>query len=434
MGLRLVLAGLLLVCAARFHAARADDETSVGDDSSGSFDPADANLDGTVTRREGRRYRRKLRRAGRAPGSHDGGDAAGDAEGGGDEPSVSEAASGAMARAVGAASALTASLAGASAGDLPAGAGRGSGAMGAASGPGAAARAGGGAGGAGLNAAASAGAAVAAGAAGGGASQPPEAALLAQRGGYSGAFAAAGLKLGADGRTVVRLDGSPPTAADWARLRGTLGSMPRALERRPDFFDVISPGHFSDLKRGYHEHPELGGTVYKHIGTTADERDLAHTASCDKVSGDCNAFVEKASYKKGELVAPEDLKKLWDELEKETAGEGGGPRELESGPASLEGPRAIAAAGGAVEDASGAPAASRTATRAAGSRAKDEKASSSRAPSPVFAAAARWVSSLVPFSAGGAAGTRGGSGVPWLGALGAGLVAAFWLLAGRKGD
>ena len=42
-----------------------------------------------------------------------------------------------------------------------------------------------------------------------------------------------------------------------------------------------------------------------------------HTASCAKMSGDCNASVEKASYKKGDLVAPEDLDRMWGALQKE---------------------------------------------------------------------------------------------------------------------
>ena len=143
--------------------------------------------------------------------------------------------------------------------------------------------------------------------------------VLAARSGYAPAFAAAGLKLGPDGKSVVRLDGRPATTEDYARLQKEIGSMPAALGRRPDFFSAVSPAHYADLKRGYKEKKE-GDTVYKDVGTTAEDRDFVHTASCDKLSGDCNKNVEKASYKKGDFVAPEDLDSMWDALQKELDG------------------------------------------------------------------------------------------------------------------
>lgn len=147
---------------------------------------------------------------------------------------------------------------------------------------------------------------------------------LAARSGYAPAFAAAGLKLGPDGKSVVRLDGKPATAEDYARLQREIASMPAALGRRPDFFSVVSPAHYADLKKGYKEKKE-GDPVYKDVGTTAEDRDFVHTASCEKLSGGCNKNVEKASYKKGDFVAPEDLDSMWDALQKELDGsaEGG---------------------------------------------------------------------------------------------------------------
>jgi hypothetical protein len=147
---------------------------------------------------------------------------------------------------------------------------------------------------------------------------------LAARSGYAPAFAAAGLKLGPDGKSVVRLDGRPATAEDYARLQKEIAAMPAALGRRPDFFSVVSPAHYADLKKGYKEKKE-GDTVYKDVGTTAEDRDFVHTASCDKLSGGCNKHVEKTSYKKGDFVAPEDLDSMWDALQKELDGsaEGG---------------------------------------------------------------------------------------------------------------
>ncbi|MDD5301702.1 MAG: hypothetical protein PHS14_01225 [Elusimicrobia bacterium] len=147
---------------------------------------------------------------------------------------------------------------------------------------------------------------------------------LAARSGYAPAFAAAGLKLGPDGKSVLRLDGKPATPEDYARLQKEIASMPAALGRRPDFFSVVSPEHYAGLKRGYNEKKD--DPVYKDVGTTEEDRDFVHTASCSKLSGDCNKSVEKASYKKGDFVAPEDLDSMWNALQKELDGsaEGGG--------------------------------------------------------------------------------------------------------------
>ena len=141
---------------------------------------------------------------------------------------------------------------------------------------------------------------------------------LAARSGYAPAFAAAGLKIGPDGKSVLRHDGKPATPEDYARLQREIASMPAALGRRPDFFSIVSPAHYADLKRGYKEKKD--DPVYKDVGTTAEDRDFVHTASCSKLSGDCNKSVEKASYKKGDFVAPEDLGSMWDALQKELDG------------------------------------------------------------------------------------------------------------------
>jgi hypothetical protein len=142
---------------------------------------------------------------------------------------------------------------------------------------------------------------------------------LAARSGYAPAFAAAGLKLGPDGKSVVRLDGKPATPADYARLKSEIASMPAALGRRPDFFSAVSPAHYADLKQGYKARKD-GDPVYKDVATTEGDRDFVHSASCDKLSGECNKSVEKASYKKGDFVAPEDLDNMWDALQKELNG------------------------------------------------------------------------------------------------------------------
>ncbi len=131
--------------------------------------------------------------------------------------------------------------------------------------------------------------------------------VLAARSGYAPGLRGRGAwKLGVDGRSIVRADGSPATPEDYARLRRGILELPAALGRRPDFFAAVSPAHFNDLKDGYRENPDLAGSVYKDVGTTAADRDFVNTASCAKISGSCNENIDKTSYKKGDYVAPED--------------------------------------------------------------------------------------------------------------------------------
>ncbi len=325
----LVLCGLLLAAAPR---ARAVDPTPAQE----TYDPADLNSDGTVTNKEKRQKRRADRRARRAAspaaslnnGSSDDADDASDQQQ--DAAATSDSSSRgakASANASKAASALKSSLPTGGAGAMPGGGGPGG-----AGGPGGGSpggeiggdlRGGALAGGqiGGTSGSASKPATFPAGTgAGGGPAHPTTQAdfALAARSPYAPAFAASGLKLGPDGKTVLRLDGSPATADDYARLQKAISSMPEALSRRPDFFSAVSPEHYSDLKNGIKDEKHAG--VYKDVGTTAGDRDFVHTASCDKLSGDCNKSVEKASYKKGDFVAPEDLDAMWSALQKELDG------------------------------------------------------------------------------------------------------------------
>ena len=280
-----------------------------------SLDPADADGDGTVSGRERRRKRRADRRARRGERGPNGeilSDEEADAADAAESSARSAAASG---KASAAAAALKSSLPSAeAAGGLPGGAAK------PPDPPGGASRSG-----QDSSAGIPGGPKTYSGDSSSGASgdpgnpKAPSDFSLAARSGYSPAFAAAGLKLGPDGRSVVRLDGKPATAEDYARLRKEITSMPAALGRRPDFFSVVSPGRYADLKRGYKEKKE-GDTVYKDVGTTAEDRDFVHTASCDRLSGECNKHVEKASYKKGDFVSPEDLDSMWDALQKELDG------------------------------------------------------------------------------------------------------------------
>lgn len=283
-----------------------------GDPAAAAAGPADADGDGAVSGKERRQYRRAERRARRGQRGADGEllpDDEADAAEAAESSARGEAAS---SRAAGAAAALKSSLPSADAGAFPGG--------------GAPAPGGQPATGGGLTT--DAGTRASTGGSRSDVKKPsgdpgrpnaPSDFVLAARSGYEPAFAASGLKLGPDGRSVVRLDGRPATEEDYARLRREIGSMPAALGRRPDFFSAVSPGHYADLKRGYKEKKD-GDTVYKDVGTTAEDRDFVHTASCEKLSGDCNKNVVKASYKKGDFVAPEDLDSMWDALQKELDG------------------------------------------------------------------------------------------------------------------
>lgn len=280
-----------------------------------ALDPADKDGDGVVSgkeRRQRRRAERRARRGERGPGGEILSDEEADAADAEESSARSAAASG---KASAAAAALKSSLPSMdAAGGLPGGGARPADSPGGAS-PAGQAPSGGTPGGAKTYSGD-----FSRGASGDpGRPKAPSDFALAARSGYAPAFTAAGLKLGPDGKSVVRLDGRPATAEDYARLQREISSMPAALGRRPDFFSVVSPSHYSDLKRGYKEKKE-GDTVYKDVGTTAEDRDFVHTASCDKLSGDCNKNVEKASYKKGDFVAPEDLDSMWDALQKELDG------------------------------------------------------------------------------------------------------------------
>ena len=382
-------AALLLVLLGGPRPARADDAAAVDD-------PRDLNGDGTVTGKERRQYRRAHRK--HAPGTDADAQAA---ENAAQTDAAAAHSAAASARASGAADALKNSLPSSDAGALKAG------------GAGDAGKAGG--------------------KARGNASDPQSPAdfALAARSGYAPAFAAAGLKLGPDGRSIVRADGSPATAEDYARLRRGILEMPAALVRRPDFFAAISPGHFNDLKQGYRENPELSDSVYKHVGTTDADRDFVHTASCAKISGDCNASVEKASYKKGDYVAPEDLDRMWGALQKElddsSNPDGAGP--------APKGALRPLKAGLAVdaEDSGAASAEKKTDGAAKSASAKAEGFTTAPAAAVTRYAKKLWRSTTAALGFGGGTSEAPGSNALGLGALGAAALAALVFALRKKG-
>lgn len=251
---------------------------------------------------------------------------------------------------------------------------------------------------------------------------------LAANSGYAPAFAAAGLKLGPDGKSVLRLDGKPATPADYARLQKEIASMPAALGRRPDFFSSVSPEHYADLKRGYKEKKD--DPVYKDVGTTEEDRDFVHTASCSKLSGDCNKNVEKASYKKGDFVAPEDLDNMWDALQKELDGsaERGGMPSPGAARSDIARAKAMEAARALSDGGVGDEDAIKSATR--------EGAPAERTPvSQAVASVRRLWKSATAIALPGTAGAKDGSSNPLIGvgALALAAIAGGALFMRRKG-
>ena len=418
-------AALLALLAGRTPPARADDPAPVAPpdaSSAGPIDPADLNGDGTVTNRERRRYNRRLRRKQGGANASDPA-APDDAQAAADAASAQSHSAAAGKSAAAAAAAMKDGLPSADAGaGLKPGGPSGLGELGssgkAASGSGAAAGPG----------------SFAASKASGNPANPqtPGDFVLAARSGYAPAFTAAGLKLGPDGRSIVRADGSPATAADYARLRSGILGMPSALTRRPDFFSAVSPAHFDALKRGFHENPDLADSVYKHVGTTDADRDFVHTASCAKMSGECNENVDKASYKKGEFVAPEDLDRMWGSLQKELDDTGKSDDAAAAKSGGLDAPKIARDAG---IEASDDKSPGGTSVRETGEGLKGATASAAATPAAAAAQTASrlWHSAATAMGFGG--GTAGGPASRPLGfgALGAAALAALVFALRKRG-
>lgn len=141
--------------------------------------------------------------------------------------------------------------------------------------------------------------------------------VIAAQSGYKASPAAVGLVLTRDAfgtPALQRADGKPPTKQDLDALRRHIESEPRALMRRPDFFERVSRQRYGELKSDYRSKPELKTAAFKDVGLTAADRDFVWERSCDKVSGDCNPAARDGSYKKDAEVAPEDLDSIWKQI------------------------------------------------------------------------------------------------------------------------
>ena len=108
---------------------------------------------------------------------------------------------------------------------------------------------------------------------------------------------------------------SGPDAARTANERGGSTSESvitgrRALDKRPDFYSVLPPSRLKELKAA---RAAPGGAElrdFKHLGLSA-AGDFAYDASCAVVSGDCNPHAVEQSYRRGDLVAPETLARVY---------------------------------------------------------------------------------------------------------------------------
>lgn len=147
---------------------------------------------------------------------------------------------------------------------------------------------------------------------------------VAAQSGFKASFAAAGLKAGiGPNGSFLLLDaqGRPASDAERERLRRQIASDPEALLRYPDLFATIPRERYTQLKSDFETRPERRDSLFKDIGLTERKRDFDWTRTCAKISGDCNKHVKSESYKKGDLVPPDDLDSLWKDAEGQAASE-----------------------------------------------------------------------------------------------------------------
>lgn len=131
--------------------------------------------------------------------------------------------------------------------------------------------------------------------------------------GFKGPFERTGLRVVKDAEgaaSVVRRDGSAATPGEVARLVHEVNSEPRALMKRPDFFNVIPRQTYHDILERIREDPSR--PEFEHVSLSPDERDLTWDESCSRVSGKCNEHAEEPAYKRGEQVSPESLLAMWE--------------------------------------------------------------------------------------------------------------------------
>lgn len=102
--------------------------------------------------------------------------------------------------------------------------------------------------------------------------------------------------------------GTAPAAGPPAPLPLPPADAPRALERRPDFFSVITPEKYAGLKKAYVLTGGSAQPAFRDIGSTG--RDFVWSKSCTKGLEPCNPLAagkDASRYQKNAEVSPETL-------------------------------------------------------------------------------------------------------------------------------
>jgi hypothetical protein len=139
--------------------------------------------------------------------------------------------------------------------------------------------------------------------------------------GFAPSYKKLGLKLGTDknGRSrIVDTSGRPATPAQIAALRAQIASEPRALLRRPDFFQVVPRKRFDALKTTYRAASSLRSSAFQDIAMTSQGRDFSWSSTCHTLSGACNPSAMPPSYRRGTDVSPETLNRVYERIERES--------------------------------------------------------------------------------------------------------------------
>jgi hypothetical protein len=137
--------------------------------------------------------------------------------------------------------------------------------------------------------------------------------IAAASSGFMDSFRSLALHVGRtpDGNLAV-LDsrGRQADGSALAALKANIAESPRALLTRPDFFSVISPSDYSQLKSLVVSPPASAkhGLLLRDLGVSAGGRDIVWTASCSRVSGECNPAAAESSYRKNQPASPESLR------------------------------------------------------------------------------------------------------------------------------